>query len=224
MKDQLSNFQQIAVKAGYDDAVKSLGQQVDAMQRLVDSYLKRSSVQEQHYKATDADVKQLGSWFSQNQASISQICHNINNLCTDIEHMTVKIQVEKAAPDILRKEFEKIAGMSTVAFIKSINVQALKQVLDSKIDQATQADANTQLTGAWVNQGLLVFRGSLLLIVSWLIMTVIAITIAVSSLFLPGVLKGISFIIIAIYLVIMLLSWKQRNTLITKVLNQVSEE
>lgn len=224
MKDQLSNFQQIAVKAGYNEAGKSLGQQVDAMQRLVDSYLKRSSAQEQHYKATDADIKQLGSWFTQNQQAISKVCNNINNLCSDIEHMTVTIKVEKAAPNILKKEFEKIAGMSTAAFIKTINIQALNHVLNSKVSQATQANANTQLAAAWVNQGLIVFRESLLLIVAWLIMTVITITASISSLFLPGALKGLSFVIIAIYLVVILLSWKQRNNLITKILNQVSEE
>ena len=204
LKAQISDFETLAAKVGFDKASQQLGQQVGSLQSLVDSYLKRSSVNEQHYKATDADIKQLGAWYKANQQAIRALVQRINHLCDDIENQTITIKVEKAAPTILKQEFEKIMGVSVKQYVDQINIEAIKQALSIPVNQANTASSNAQLYAGWMNQKL---QSSMLTILLWLCTTVVGVICTVGCMLLPGWFKLITLVVLAVYAVVMVISW-----------------
>jgi len=204
LKAQISDFETLAAKVGFDKASQQLGQQVGSLQSLVDSYMKRSSVNEQHYKATDADIKQLGSWYKANQEAIRGLVQRINRLCDDVESQTVTIKVEQAAPDILKQEFEKVMGMSVKQYVDRININAIKQAFAVSVKQANTASSNAQLYAGWMNQKL---QSSMLTVLLWHCTTAVGITCLVGCMLLPGWFKLVSLVVLAIYAVVMVVSW-----------------
>ncbi|WHO86605.1 hypothetical protein [Limosilactobacillus oris] len=218
LKDLLSDYQTLAAKVGSDQATKQYGQQVKALQNIVDSYMKRSSSQEQHFKATTADIQQLGQWYNSNQQAIKVLIQRINALCSDIENHTVTIETTKLAPEMLKEAFEDLTKMSVAQYVDHINYKNYTDVLKLSVQTASQASTSAKLYASVSKQFLTTFQKGIFWLMIWGAALLLSNLLVMGTLMLPGIWKGLSIVVLAISITVFIFTWKHTSDLIDQVI------
>ena len=95
-------------------------------------------------------------------------------------------------------------GVSVKQYVDQINIEAIKQALSIPVNQANTASSNAQLYAGWMNQKL---QSSMLTILLWLCTTVVGVICTVGCMLLPGWFKLITLVVLAVYAVVMVISW-----------------
>lgn len=208
---------------GSDQATKQYGQQVKALQNIVDSYMKRSSTQEQHFKATTADIQQLGQWYNSNQQAIKVLIQRINSLCSDIENHTVTIETTKLAPQMIKEAFEDLTNMSVAQYLDHINYKNFTDALNLSVQTASQASLNAQLYAEVSEKFLSTFQNGIFWLMIWGATLLLSNLLVMGTLMLPGIWKILSVFVLTISVVVFIFTWKHTSKLINLAL-QAKEE
>lgn len=224
LKSHLSDFQAIAAKAGNDEATKTYGQQVSALQNLVDSYMAKSSETVQHVKATTADVKQLGTWYTENQKAIKTLVMRINRLCSDIENHQIHVNINKQVPLLLKQAFEQLVGMNTAQYLDHINYKNYTSALNVAVQQSDNASANAQLYADYCKQSLETFRKGTYWLMLWLPCLMLSNLLVMGTLLLPSVWKVLSILVTIVIVATAIFTWRHVDSSLQKILNNEKKE
>ncbi len=224
MKAHLSDFQAIAAQAGNDKATQEYGQQVSALQNLVDSYMAKSSETVQHVKATTADVKQLGQWYTENQKAIKALVMRINALCADIENHQIHVNINKEVPFLLKQAFEQLTDMSVAQYLDHINYKSYTDALNVSVEQSGQASNNAQLYASYCKEYLETFRKSLFWLMLWLPCLLVSNLLVMGTLLLPDAWKILSVLVTIVIIPAFILTWKHTDSRLQKILGSNKED
>lgn len=224
LKAHLTDFQAIAAKAGNDEATKAYGQQVTALQHLVDSYMSRSNETVQHVKATNADLKELGQWYTENQQAIKLLVQRINKLCSDIETHQIHVNINEQVPLLLKQAFEQLVGMNVGQYLDHINYQNYTKALNVAVQRSDNASANAQLFADYCKQYLESFRKGMYWLMLWLPCLLLSNLLVMGTLLLPGAWKVLSVLVTTVIVVASIFTWKHTDNLLQKILANDSKE
>ncbi|MGE9969636.1 hypothetical protein, partial [Limosilactobacillus reuteri] len=208
LKNLLSNYQTLAAKVGSDQATKQYGQQVKALQNIVDSYMQRTSTQEQHFKATTADIQQLGQWYNSNQQAIKVLIQRINSLCDDIENHTITIETTKLAPQMIKEAFEDLTSMNVAQYLDHINYKNFTNALNLSVEASSEASNNAKSYADISKQFLTTFKTGITWLMIWGGVLLLSNLLIMGTLMLPGIWKGLSIFVLAISITAFTFTWK----------------
>lgn len=178
----------------------------------------------QHVKATNADLKELGQWYTENQQAIKLLVQRINKLCSDIETHQIHININKQVPFLLKQAFEQLVGMNVAQYLAHINYQNYTNALNVAVQRSDDASANAQLFADYCKQYLETFHKGLYWLMLWLPCLLLSNLLVMGTLLLPSTWKVLSVLVTAVIVVTSVFTWKHTNNLLQKILTNDSKE
>lgn len=176
--------------------------------------MQRSSAQEQHFKATTADIQQLGQWYNSNQQAIKVLIQRINSLCSDIENHTVTIETTKLAPKMIKEAFEDLTEMSVAQYVDHINYKNYTDALNISVQTSSQASHDAQLYAEISKQFLSTFQKGIFWLMIWGAALLLSNLLVMGTLMLPGIWKMLSVLVLVLSVTAFTFTWKHTSKLI----------
>lgn len=185
--------------------------------------MKRSSAQEQHFKATTADIQQLGQWYNANQQAIQLLIQRINALCSDIENHTVTVKTTKLAPELLKEAFEDLTNMNVAQYLDHINYKNYTNALKVSVQASSQESLNAKLYATLSKQYLLTFQTGIFWLMIWGASLLLSNLLVMGTLLLPGAWKILSVLVLIMSVTVFIFTWKHTSKLVKEAM-QVKED